>query len=315
MPLLKNPHWPLIIDLYFFLVGLAAGAFIVAGIAELFGRREDRVVTKVGSYLALLALIPGPILLIIDLGMPNRFLHMLMVSKPYGAQAISQQWAITIGPFHIKPYSPMNLGAWALLGFGLCAFVTSLTLFLEDKGGGNFSGIRKVFGAIGSLFGFFVAAYPGQLLAATARPFWTDARPMGALFLAVGATTGMAAVALVLSLMGPEVGRNLAKVRRAYTIALFIQILALFAVFLAMQGAPAWSRDVFRVMWSGPYAFFFWVGAVILGIVVPLVLEFRDGFLKGYPGRAKGLVAVAAILILLGGFLIKYVIAVAGQAV
>jgi len=39
-------------------------------------------VVRVGYYLALLAIIPAPLFLVIDLGVPSRFLHMMMVAKP-----------------------------------------------------------------------------------------------------------------------------------------------------------------------------------------------------------------------------------------
>jgi formate-dependent nitrite reductase membrane component NrfD len=245
MPHLHSAEWPLLIDLYFFLVGLAGGAFMAAGVADIFGSKKDRVVTKVGSYLALLALLPGPVFLITDLGMPSRFLHMLMVPKASTDIGMS---AITVGPFHIKPYSPMNLGSWALLGLGVCALIVVLSLYLEDSGRArDLSPVRGVFGAIGALLGFFVAGYPGQLLSVTAQPFWTNARPMGALFIAVGASTGLAALALLLSQRGPEVSGSLAKIRRAYTITVAIQALTLIAVFMAVaRGGAGVERQPLR---------------------------------------------------------------------
>lgn len=311
MPNLTSPHWPPIIEVYFFLVGLAGGAFMAAGAADIFGNKQDRVVTKVGSWLALLALIPGPIFLIIDLGMPSRFLHMLFVSKASTNIGLS---AITIGPFHIKPYSPMNLGAWALMGFGICAAGVVVTLYLEDSR--RMQGmvpLRGAFGAIGVLLGFFVAGYPGQLLAVTAQPFWTNARPLGALFMAIGAATGLAAIALILSLGGAEVGSSLVKVRRAYTFCVILQALALMAVLWAVAQGPAWSAGRIWLLLGGRYSPVFWIGAVLVGVLAPLVLEYRDGFFQGYR-QGPGRVALTSALILVGGFLMKYVIFAVGQA-
>ena len=311
MPNLTSPHWPLLIDIYFFLVGVAGGAFMAAGVADIFGSQRDRVVTKVGSWLALLTLIPGPIFLIIDLGMPSRFLHMLVVSKASQSIGLS---AITIGPFHIKPYSPMNLGAWAIMGFGLCALGVVAALYLEDSGRVRDLGpLRGAFGAIGVLLGFFVAGYPGQLLATTAQPFWTNARPLGALFMSVGAATGLAAIALVLSLRGPEVSRSLAKVRRAYTFSVILEALALIAVLWAVAEGPAWSAGRMGLLLSGRFSPVFWIGAVAIGLLAPLVLEVRDGFFHGYR-QGPGRVVLVSVLILVGGFLMKYVLFAVGQA-
>src|SRR5438128_12287194 len=72
-PVLKEPFWGWEIIWYFFFAGLAAGSYIIATIASLFGSRDDRVVARTGYYLSLLALLPCPLLLIKDLGRPERF--------------------------------------------------------------------------------------------------------------------------------------------------------------------------------------------------------------------------------------------------
>ncbi len=311
MPLLRSPDWPLLIELYFFLVGLSAGAFIAAGVADLFGGRRDRAVTKVGAYLALLALIPGALFLVIDLGTPSRFLYMLW--SPLGSSSIGEG-SITFLGFHFKFFSPMNVGAWMLLVYGACVALTCLAIYLEDAKGQDHSGLRRIAGAFGALAAFFMAAYPGQLLAATSRPFWTDARPLGALFLAVGATTGMAAVALILKAMGGEAARSLGRLRKAYSVALVVQAVALLAVLVVGLSGPVWSAAAGQLLTSGRYAVLFWLGAVVVGIIVPFVLEVRDGLFQGYR-NGPGLVAVSAVLLLVGGFITKYLITVAGQAV
>jgi formate-dependent nitrite reductase membrane component NrfD len=198
--------------------------------------------------------------------------------------------------------------------YGVCVALACLAIYLEDTKGQDRSGLRHIAGAVGACAAFFMAAYPGQLLAATARPFWADARPLGALFLAVGATTGMAAVALILKAMGGEAARSLGRLRKAYTIALVVQALALVAVLVVGLSGPAWSAAAGQLLLGGRYAVAFWVGAVVIGIILPLVLEVRDGLFQGYRG-GPGMVTVSAILLLVGGFIIKYVITLAGQAV
>lgn len=309
MPLLKSADWPLLIDLYFFLGGIAGGAFVIATIAHLFGGKKNREVVKIGYYLALLALIPGPIFLIVDLGMPSRFLHMLMVPKP--ALTIGMD-AINLGSIHIKPFSPMSMGSWALTGLGLFAFLAALSVFLEDaKPGRDLSSFRTTVGVIGGFFGFFLAAYPGVLLGATARPLFQNGKFLGALFLAVGATTGVAAIALILSLLGQEVSGSLARLRRLTIPALLLQAatLILFLLAVNMSGAEGAAQSL-ALLLSGPYSLTFWVGAVVIGLIIPFILE-----VAGRQAVKPGLAAISAILILVGGFLVKYVIIAAGQVV
>jgi formate-dependent nitrite reductase membrane component NrfD len=60
---------------------------------------------------------------------------------------------------------------------------------------------------------------------------------------------------------------------------------------------------------SGSFRLTFWVGAIVLGTVVPLLLGLADIKRPSY-----ALSAVTAVLVLVGGFLVKYVIMAAGQA-
>src|SRR5262245_34820106 len=305
--LLKSADWPVLIDIYFFLGGIAGGAFVIATVAHLLDGQRYRDVVRVGYYLALLAVIPCPILLIADLGLPTRFLHMLMVSKPSSAIGMD---AVTVGPFHLKPFSPMSVGAWALMVFSACAFLAALDTFLEQRGGRSVPGLRLVVGVIGGVFGFFLAAYPGVLLAATARPLFISSTWLGALFLAIGASTGGAAIALGLSLTGAAGREGLSRLMRVTAFSLVLQLvfLILFIVAVRSSDSAAISRAL-AVLLSGPYSVLFWLGAVVVGIVAPLAVPLTGATKR--PGVAVP--ALTAVLILVGGFLTKYVIIAAGQ--
>lgn len=307
--LLKSADWPFLIDLYFFLGGIAGGAFVIATVATLLDAQRYRDLTRVGYYLALLAILPGPILLTVDLGIPSRFLHMLMVSKPTTAIGMH---AINIGPFHLKPFSPMSAGAWALMVFSACAFLAALLTFLEDRGNPRLGTARVVIGIVGGVFGFFIAAYPGVLLGATARPLFISAHWLGALFLAVGAATGGAAIALVLSLVGGQTSDSLSRLMKVTAIALVLELvfLALFVVSVSATGSRG-IREALAQLLVGSDAIFFWVGAVVVGLVIPLLLQVGGVIRKATPGMT----ALVSALVLVGGFLVKYVIIVAGQRV
>jgi formate-dependent nitrite reductase membrane component NrfD len=289
MGLLQSPHWPILIDVYFFLGGMAGGAFVIATVANLLDPVRFRDVVRVGYYLSLVALIPCPIILIVDLGVPSRFMNMLLT---------------------FNPLSPMSMGAWALLGFSACAFLAALMTLLEDTGRArSLSGPKVVVGVLGGFFGFFLAAYPGVLLGASARPLWINGHALGALFLAVGASTGAAAMALILMLAGRRAAAGIRTLRTMLVLALLIQLLSLvvFVGSVQMSGSPASTRAL-ALLTSGPFSLTFWLGAIVVGSVVPLVLGLVD-----LRRRSVGLTAVASVLVLVGGFLVKYVIMAAGQ--
>src|SRR5205814_8631215 len=116
-----RPFWRWEIIWYFFFGGLAAGTYIIASIASLFGSRDDRVVARTGYYLSLLALLPCPPLLIKDLGHPERFLNMLRI---------------------IKVRSPMSMGVYGLLSFSLFSGITAVIQAARDGLLGKWWGAR-----------------------------------------------------------------------------------------------------------------------------------------------------------------------------
>jgi len=267
--MLKTPDWHLLIVWYFFLGGIAGGAYFVAAIADNFGGSRDRNVVRTGYVLSLLMIAVCGMLLILDLGTPSRFLNMVM---------------------HFKFWDPMSIGAWMLGVFGLFAFVSSALSLSGDEGRAP---LRRKISLVGIVFGFFLAGYTGVLLSATALPFWSDARLMGALFLASGASTGMAAISLLLYLSGDSAGEGFKKVKRADRFAIMIEIvlLALFLVLLGSAAAP---------LTTGAFAPLFWGGLVVVGLLVPLVLDLLGGL------RIPAV--VPAILVLVGGFVLRYVV-------
>ncbi len=289
MPLLQSPHWPILIDVYFFLGGLAAGAFVIATVANLLEARRYRDVVRVGYYVAFLALVPCPLILVVDLGVPARFINMLL---------------------RFNTLSPMSMGAWALTGFGLAATLAALFTFLEDTGKArDLSAGKLIVGVIGGFFAFFLAAYPGVLLGATARPLWINGHALGALFLTVGASTGAAAMALILFVLGHR-SDGLGRLRVMTVIALVLQVLslALFVISVQASGAAP-SLRAFSTLTSGGLGVTFWLGALLIGSLLPLALEVVDLRRKSYR-----LTALASVLVLVGGFLMKYAIMAAGQA-
>jgi formate-dependent nitrite reductase membrane component NrfD len=75
-----------------------------------------------------------------------------------------------------------------------------------------------------------------------------------------------------------------------------------------MSGSVGISRALAPLL-SGEYSLTFWLGAVLVGLVVPLAFGLGGGLRRASAGFA----ALVAILVLVGGFVIKYVLIAAGQ--
>jgi formate-dependent nitrite reductase membrane component NrfD len=190
------PHWTWYIVPYFFLAGLAGGCYALATLLRLRGERFDEPAARLGYYAAFATFVPCPVLLTLDLTQPLRFWHMLWDTTP-GAQGPS-----------FKYWSPMSVGSWALVAFGLFATVTFVEVLVRDERlrwplavrvarllDGAFG---KLWILVGALLGTFIAGYTGVLLAVSNQPVWSDTWTLGGLFLA-SALSGSAVLLLALT--------------------------------------------------------------------------------------------------------------------
>jgi formate-dependent nitrite reductase membrane component NrfD len=146
-PVLKEPTWTWEIPTYFFTGGVAGASSVVSLSAKLFGNEE---LSKRALYIGAAADVVNPMLLISDLGRPERFHHMLRV---------------------FKVTSPMNVGAWVLLVNGGASTTAALLELL-----GILKPLKLLAELVSFVFGPPLATYTGVLVADTAIPVWHEAR-------------------------------------------------------------------------------------------------------------------------------------------
>ena len=290
------PDWEWWLVFYFFAGGLAAGLYFVAALIELVGTEQDRKMARAAYYLAFpLALVCG-VLLILDLGRPERFWHMLIQSET--------------GKLMFKYWSPMSIGAWALLIFGGLSFLSFVGVLAEDGrlGLARFRALAQTLhrGPIGvgftllcAVVGFFIASYTGVLLTASNQPFWSDTPLIGGLFLASAAATGTALLLLVR--LPSAAAASLARLEWVNSWALGLELLFL-VVFLTSLGTLA------TPLLSSSYGKMLLVVTGLLGLVVPLVLRL---LWRGVGG--KWVTVVTSLLVLIGGFEMRYSVLMAAQ--
>lgn len=284
------PHWGWYIVAYFFIGGIAGGAFVISSLLTLFGRAEDHPVVHLGYYLACAGALASGALLTLDLTRPDRFWHMLVQSHT--------------GAPMLKLWSPMSVGAWGVLGFGFVATLAAAGA-LAESGRPRFARFAPLargapgvlIAGAGSLLGFFLAGYTGVLLSVTNRPVWADSNFVGLLFLLSAASSGAAALILLGHWFGAvhaATQRWLAQFDRA---ALFLELVALM-VFLVSLGPVA------RVFVS-PWGALLLLGVFGAGIAAPLVLEAR--------GEAAARGVRTAALVLSGSLILRIVIVFSSQ--
>ena len=295
------PHWTWFIIPYFFIGGLAGGAYFLAAILEWFGQPADRPVIRTGYRVAAVGAILSGLLLTVDLGRPLRFWHMLFQSENFPA-------------IMFKSWSPISFGAWAILLFGLFAVLSALGAMSEEGRLNNRAlravggvmqgrGLAKLVAGIGGLLGFFVAGYTGVLLTVTNRPIWADSPWLGALFLVSGASTGAAALILFAPGRGAT-AQSLKWLTTFDTRALVVELLVL-ALFLGSLGS------VNRV-WVSFWGLLLVVGVIGAGILVPLGLHVKPASFGRLAARP---VVNAARLVLIGGFLLRVATLLASEGI
>jgi formate-dependent nitrite reductase membrane component NrfD len=294
LPVIKKPHWKWLIVVYFFLGGISGASYVIASIAELFGGTEGRPIVRAGRYLSLATLIPSPILLILDLGRPERFHHMLRV---------------------LKLRSPMSVGTWGLTLFGGCCGLSALIQAAQDGLFGQATPLarvllalpRRAIAALGSVLGLFVGGYTGVLLGATAVPLWArNYLLLGPLFLASAMSTASAAVTLILALMRTTSHQLLRRLERLDMVALLAElglVLAARANAGPVIGKPVREGHLGRILrW----------GVLGAGVGAPLTLLATSTFLGDR--SARRIAVLSAILTLVGGFLLRYLLIMGGRA-
>ena len=288
------PHWRWLVILYFFVGGIAGGSYMLAVLADFFGDPGDRRLARLGYGIAFVGVVLSGIILTLDLGRPLRFWHMMLQSKT--------GWPM------LKLWSPMSLGSWALLLFGAVSALSFLGALAEA---GRLpwprlsrlrppAALGSIVAIVGGFLAFFVAGYTGVLLSVTNRPIWADTWLLGLVFLVSAASISAALLILVTYTRG-WLSQGVYALRRFDTWVLVLELITLVALVVSLgSGARVWLS-----VWG---VFLFLV--VLIGIVAPLVLQWRR---RWFPARLA--TPTAALLVLLGGFLLRVVLVLSSESV
>jgi formate-dependent nitrite reductase membrane component NrfD len=291
----QPPEWRWYILGYFLLAGLAGGAYALGTLLRLWGRPWDESAARLCFLLALPLTILCPVLLTIDLGQPIRFWHMLLDTGVAGPA------------LNFKYWSPMSMGVWGLLVFGVCAALTFLEVVARDGRyrypasrlvGRVLGGVLgRVVNVVGTIFGLFVAGYTGVLLAVSNQPVWSDSYALGGLFLASG-LSGAAALVILCSpwRLGADASEDALADADGFFALLELGFLVAFFVTLAFAGQLTRALGTpWFVLWA----------IVVLSLIAPLAGRVGGRLTVG-PGGAAALTGVrvsaaaTAVLVLIG---------------
>jgi formate-dependent nitrite reductase membrane component NrfD len=231
-------------------------------------------------------MILSPILLIWDLGRPERFYNMMRI------------W---------KLRSPMSNQSWALVVYGNLSGLIAARQAAEDGLlGRNFLSRllikaipARLLGILALPVALFVGSNTGTLLSATSVPIWArNWALMGPTFLASGVSTALSYLSLGLNLgrWGEQKTHHVLRRAERLTILVETVLIAASLVRMGRWGKPLFSKEI---------APLFVGGTLLAGIATPFALLF------GKETRGKSI--LASVLALLGGLSFRFAVVFAGR--
>ncbi|WP_455212246.1 NrfD/PsrC family molybdoenzyme membrane anchor subunit [Kaarinaea lacus] len=272
-----------------FLIVAASGALNVASISSVFNKSLYKPLAPLSGLLAVALLMGGLTVLVLDLGRPDR----LIVAMTY--------------------YNFKSIFAWNIFlytGF-LAIVVVYLWMMLEkrfNKHSSQVGFVAFVWRLIlttgtGSIFGFLVA-----------RQYY-DAAIMAPFFILMSFAFGLAIFNIVLAVAFSGTQRPLGDIlveRLRKLLGIFVASVLFFAAIFHLTNLYATEHhgvEGFILAGDNVYSGLFWVGFILFGSVIPLVLCLAPGFKK-----SMGAVLTASALVIAGGISQMYIIIIGGQA-
>ena len=260
----KGVLWGWEVAAYVWTKAIAAGAFLVPVISGYFMDVSFQM-KQFGAWTAIIFLAITGILLIKDLGRPDRFLYVLL--RP--------QWR-----------SWLTRGAYIITGYGavLTAWLVANYLALDT--------VLAYLEPIGIVLGLLTAVYTAFLFAqAKGRDFWQS--PVLGLHMIIHSLMAGLTVFLIGDLwLKPNLGITIVF---AFLMSVMIVVnLLTLIVELTTTHSTEDSHKAVSMITRGRFSYQFWLGVVLAGNLVPLLL-----LMTGQSGSA----AISGLLVLIGLFI------------
>lgn len=312
--------WGAPIWIYLWLAGMAGGAYFAAFLAERFTGEANGRLLRLATYLGIPLAVIGVLFLVVDLGKPIRFWHLFT---------------------QFKVISPMSMGTWILLIWVAIAVVMVVLWWIGNRRGeaatGGMQGLTGFLGWINLVLAVLLIAYTGVLLAVSNQSLWAGTVLLPALFVASAISTGVAILILagiaansvskgslvelklaVNQLFGTTdwtiPNRTVVRLAEADAIIILVELAALvgYVIWLAISGMVG-AGEALRLLTIGTLAAPFWVGVVLLALLVPFGLDIANRG-KGIEMKAgwRAIVASSACVVI-GGLVLRAIITIGGQ--
>jgi len=312
--------WDAPIYVYLWLAGMAGGSYFAAFLVERFAGEENRGLSRLATQMGIFPALAGVFLLVIDLGNPLRFWHLMT---------------------EFKLLSPMSMGTWILLVWVFVALAMTILYWSESQASEQrVRSIRRASNGLGWLeliLSVLLISYTGVLLATSNRALWASSVLLPPLFVASSISTGVAILVtyvLVVAQMSVS-GRaeyripvrqltgstqwlipmqTIGRLWEAEAVVILIELVALIGLVTWLgASAIAGAHEALSMLAYGPLAAPFWIGVVLLASIIPLSLDVLS---PGKDLERKGVLTAilsSSSCVLAGALFLRAVIVLGGQ--
>ena len=304
--------WDHTIAVYLFLLGISAGAAMLAVLLKRSGiveRPEQDNVIKVSALLAPITIIVGLVILIFHLTKPWTFWYLMF---NYSHTSI-----MSMGVMLFQVYM-LFLILWLAIIFKelvltwVKKYIPALTALTEKiiNAAAKFTNAIEI---INLILCVLLGAYTGFLLSALISYPMLNNPVLPILFLASGTSSGIAALIVCTLLFTKESthSKSLAFLHKFETPVVCIEIFLLAAFFIGLYLGGGQKTVAFETaLLGGFWANVFWIGVVGIGLIAPLAL---NAIACGETKHKKGFMLLVACLGLIGVLCLRFFILYAGQ--
>jgi molybdopterin-containing oxidoreductase family membrane subunit len=270
------------------LIVIASGVLNIASMSSAFNKKLYKPLAPLSALFAIAFLIAGLIILVLDLGRPDR---LIVAMTTYNFKSIFA-WNIFLysGFFVI-----LSIYIWTMLDF-------NVTKYSSYVGKLAFGWRIILTTGTGSIFGFLVAreAYSTAVLAP--------------LFIVMSLLYGTAVFYLLLRVISKLQNINIPdeiviNIRRLMIIFLLANIYFLVLYHITnLYISKQIAVTSFILLEGGNYTTMFWLGQVGVGLLIPLLFELTNKDSRNFP------LTLTCIMTIVGGFFAVAVIIIGGQA-
>ncbi|MFQ5938107.1 MAG: NrfD/PsrC family molybdoenzyme membrane anchor subunit [Acidiferrobacterales bacterium] len=306
-------YWGWSIVVHFFLVGLSAGALITSAYLLLRGGRAGTYfqVARYGAFVAPIPVILDGIVVVTELG-----------SFQAG------HWFKFLNLYTTVTASPMSIGAWLVVLFIVLSLVYAYTFLAKDAAPGDrFDTLRRTMAWVGMPLAIAVGFYPGMILSVMqSRPLWNSS-VLPIVFVLSALSMGIACIVLARILTPMKAGDTKAEseyrtnnyvltTSNVVVLSTVLLLVFLFAM-LAQRAVGGVSEAISVILTGGGLAMAFWLGVVVIGLLVPIIVGLVSVFPRLIQGKeyavSRAVEVIVPIAVLIGAFILRYVMVVAGQ--